>query len=289
MTGPDLEALNIEPDWKVDRRHRRQRKRLMTVLLDRPSHETSDEQNGGKFGGPDDARAECEYFISETSVDGPGRNRVDVEGPVAFFLRDGFHESNYAGLRHAVGRKLGTWLSGAATGEANHLGPAGREGEEIRAGPDRKVGAVQIRADRGGPAFGIGGKGTTDFALQSGGRHEGIDVRPGLRDFSCGAFKVGPFSNVAPGKTKSAGVPHRELRLFRTGQPPHVVAAGQQPFNERAPNALASVKELVNDAPLHPLHTQLAAERDHFVKNLHHANGGIGIEAFLAKKPPRFE
>jgi enoyl-CoA hydratase/carnithine racemase len=60
-------------------------------------------------------------------------------------------------------------------------------------------------------------------------------------------------------------------------------------LNERAPNALASVKELVNEAADAPLHKQLAAERSHFVKNLHHANGGIGIEAFLAKKPPRFE
>ncbi len=30
-------------------------------------------------------------------------------------------------------------------------------------------------------------------------------------------------------------------------------------------------------------------ERDHFVSNLHHANAGIGINAFLEKKPPRFE
>ena len=60
-------------------------------------------------------------------------------------------------------------------------------------------------------------------------------------------------------------------------------------LNERAPNAMASVKELMNDAAVAPLHTQLASERSHFVKNLHHANGGIGIEAFLAKKPPRFE
>ena len=58
MTGPDLEALNIEPDWKVDRLHRRQRKRLMTVLLDRPSHETSGEKNGSKFGGPEGPAAD---------------------------------------------------------------------------------------------------------------------------------------------------------------------------------------------------------------------------------------
>ena len=55
-------------------------------------------------------------------------------------------------------------------------------------------------------------------------------------------------------------------------------------LNARAPNALASIKELANDAPDVPLHTQLAAERDHFVRNLHHANAGEGIAAFLEKR-----
>lgn len=60
-------------------------------------------------------------------------------------------------------------------------------------------------------------------------------------------------------------------------------------LNARAPNAIASIKELVSDAAGNTLNRQLAAERRHFVKNLHHANGGIGIEAFLAKKAPRYE
>jgi enoyl-CoA hydratase/carnithine racemase len=59
-------------------------------------------------------------------------------------------------------------------------------------------------------------------------------------------------------------------------------------LNGRAPNALASIKELVNDAPTAPLTRQLASEREHFVRNLHHANAGIGIDAFLTKKPPRY-
>jgi enoyl-CoA hydratase/carnithine racemase len=59
-------------------------------------------------------------------------------------------------------------------------------------------------------------------------------------------------------------------------------------LNERAPNALASIKELVNDAAAATLVQQLASERDHFVRNLHHANAGIGIEAFLTKQPPRY-
>lgn len=61
-----------------------------------------------------------------------------------------------------------------------------------------------------------------------------------------------------------------------------------QGLNDRAPNALASIKELLNDAPAASLNRQLAAERDHFVRNLHHPNGGIGIRAFLDKQPPRY-
>lgn len=60
-------------------------------------------------------------------------------------------------------------------------------------------------------------------------------------------------------------------------------------LNERAPNALASIKELVNDAAVQPLPAQLAQEREHFVKNLHHANAGTGIAAFLGKDKPRYE
>lgn len=59
-------------------------------------------------------------------------------------------------------------------------------------------------------------------------------------------------------------------------------------LNARAPNALASVKELVNDAPQAALHTHLNAERDHFVRNLHHANAGEGISAFMEKRSAQY-
>ena len=62
-----------------------------------------------------------------------------------------------------------------------------------------------------------------------------------------------------------------------------------QRLNQRAPNVLASIKELVSDAPHQPLSTHLNSERDHFVKNLHHANAGEGIAAFLEKRSPRYE
>ena len=52
---------------------------------------------------------------------------------------------------------------------------------------------------------------------------------------------------------------------------------------------MSSITELVSEAVADDLSTHLAAERDHFVKNLHHPNGGIGIAAFLNKQVPRYE
>ena len=60
-------------------------------------------------------------------------------------------------------------------------------------------------------------------------------------------------------------------------------------LNARAPNAIASIKELIGEAEGSTLNEQLARERDQFVKNLHHPNAGIGIAAFLAKQPPEYE
>lgn len=60
-------------------------------------------------------------------------------------------------------------------------------------------------------------------------------------------------------------------------------------LNGRAPNVMASIKELINDAGSATLTRHLDSERDHFVKNLHHANAGIGIAAFLARQTPDYE
>ena len=60
-------------------------------------------------------------------------------------------------------------------------------------------------------------------------------------------------------------------------------------INARAPNAMQSIKELMNDAATQSLNAHLAQERDNFVKNLHHANAGIGISAFLNKEKPIYK
>ena len=60
-------------------------------------------------------------------------------------------------------------------------------------------------------------------------------------------------------------------------------------LNQRAPNALSSIKELVNAATDQSLFSQLQLEKQHFVKNLHHPNAGIGIQAFLNKDTPHYK
>ncbi len=57
----------------------------------------------------------------------------------------------------------------------------------------------------------------------------------------------------------------------------HALAAAlalAQRLNERAPNALASIKELLNEARGATFSAQLEQERNHLVRNLHHANAG---------------
>ena len=55
-----------------------------------------------------------------------------------------------------------------------------------------------------------------------------------------------------------------------------------------APGAVASAKELIEQASVSSFPEQLAAERDHFLDNLFDGNGAEGIQAFLEKRAPRF-
>ncbi|MEN9889599.1 MAG: 1,2-epoxyphenylacetyl-CoA isomerase [Pseudomonadota bacterium] len=77
-------------------------------------------------------------------------------------------------------------------------------------------------------------------------------------------------------------------RITEPGHALEQALAWSAQLNARAPNALASVKELLLEADGSSLNAQLARERDHFVKNLHHANAGIGISAFLNKEKPQY-
>lgn len=78
-------------------------------------------------------------------------------------------------------------------------------------------------------------------------------------------------------------------RLCDAGQALATALVWSDKLSRRAPNVLASIKELLSEAGANDLTTHLAAERDHFVKNLHHPNGGIGIAAFLNKQTPSYE
>lgn len=78
-------------------------------------------------------------------------------------------------------------------------------------------------------------------------------------------------------------------KLCEPGQALGTALTMASKLNQRAPNALASIKELLNDADGTTLNHQLSQERDHFVKNLHHVNAGIGISAFLNKETPRYQ
>lgn len=86
--------------------------------------------------------------------------------------------------------------------------------------------------------------------------------------------------------------------LQKWGMVNHISPAGEalqqalalaERLNQRAPNALASIKELLEAASQHDLYTQLPMEKNHFVNNLHHPNAGIGIQAFLNKDKPQYK
>jgi enoyl-CoA hydratase/carnithine racemase len=86
-------------------------------------------------------------------------------------------------------------------------------------------------------------------------------------------------------------------RLHDLGMVNRVTAPGEalaqalqlaESLNARAPNALASIKELINEAAGSTLNQQLASEQEHFVRNLHDANAGEGIDAFLNKRTPHY-
>jgi enoyl-CoA hydratase/carnithine racemase len=77
-------------------------------------------------------------------------------------------------------------------------------------------------------------------------------------------------------------------QLTDKGQAFNSALAIAEKLAAKAPNVMASIKELVSEAPERGLNQHLQAEREAFVNNLHHANGGEGITAFLEKRKPVF-
>ncbi|QBK05109.1 enoyl-CoA hydratase [Hylemonella gracilis] len=78
----------------------------------------------------------------------------------------------------------------------------------------------------------------------------------------------------------------------RVSEPGHALDTAHalaRQLNGKAPNVLTSGKELLESGTHNTLHTHLAEERGHFVRNLHHPNAGIGIAAFLNRQTPEFE
>ena len=93
-------------------------------------------------------------------------------------------------------------------------------------------------------------------------------------------------SRIDAARLQALGVVNQ---LAEPGRALHEALALAERLNGRAPNALASIKELLDDASRHTFTEQLAHERDHFVRNLQHANAGEGIAAFLEKRAPRYQ
>jgi enoyl-CoA hydratase/carnithine racemase len=78
-------------------------------------------------------------------------------------------------------------------------------------------------------------------------------------------------------------------RLAEPGQALAQALALARQLSFMAPNAVASVKELVQAAPSRSLQDAMNAEREAFVANLFHANGGEGLAAFFGKRKPEFK
>ena len=77
-------------------------------------------------------------------------------------------------------------------------------------------------------------------------------------------------------------------RLTDPGQALDEALALAAALAQFAPNVIASVKRLSADAAVVPLATHLDRERDAFIANINHDNGGEGLAAWREKRAPQF-
>lgn len=91
---------------------------------------------------------------------------------------------------------------------------------------------------------------------------------------------------ITPARLQSLGLVNR---VVDSGHALSEALQLAERLNARAHNSLSSIKELLNDAQTNAITEHLAQERQHFVSNLHHVNGGIGLQAFINKETPRYK
>ncbi len=86
-------------------------------------------------------------------------------------------------------------------------------------------------------------------------------------------------------------------RLHQLGLINELAASGQSfkqslalcdQLNKKAPNALLSIKQLLNQAPDQTLAQHMAMEKAAFVENLYHPNAQMGLDAFVQKKEAHY-
>jgi enoyl-CoA hydratase/carnithine racemase len=94
---------------------------------------------------------------------------------------------------------------------------------------------------------------------------------------------------LAQTRTAAELAPHGLInRLAEPGQALHDALALAGELAAMAPLAVSGVKELMADAQDLPLGTQLASERESFIRCINDADGAEGLTAFRERRAPRF-
>ncbi|MDE2048308.1 MAG: enoyl-CoA hydratase [Betaproteobacteria bacterium] len=93
------------------------------------------------------------------------------------------------------------------------------------------------------------------------------------------------------GRPLSAALLHQHGVVNRIAEPGRALATAMELAEQlaaKSPDALASIKELLNAGQEQTLNQHLQSERDLFVRNLFGPGAAEGIAAFLERRTPRF-